>query len=410
MKKVTSLIIGCSLALAGAAMAQAPEASPSPKGKGAKAEHHGGPAGEAHAPEGAAPGAAQHAPPPAAAHQHGAPAAPNAQGNPAHPGKAGHNQHQNKAEGGANAPQPGAAQPNAAQPAMTPATGKQHGHGQNAESTTLKTPGGKHNKNAPAATPAASAAAQSTPAPVASATPAAPSASPKAAATSSAAAEMRPSTTPAAPTTSTAASPAATAPAAASPASAVAAQGTPRPNTPAATKKPAPQQVQQIKSQHASFRAQPRPQIAPPVQFNPSYRIQNAERWSGPQYDVYRSYRPERHDQGWYHSHYQRVELIGGGYYAFNNGYWYPAWGYNPQNEYYAYDAPIYVGHRAEPPDQVIADVQAELKEMGYYTGEVDGLLGPLTRHALEQYQTDSGLQVTEVIDAPTLDSLNLAS
>jgi N-acetylmuramoyl-L-alanine amidase len=168
--------------------------------------------------------------------------------------------------------------------------------------------------------------------------------------------------------------------------------------------------VQQIKQQHASFRAQPRPEVAPPVQFNPSYRIQNAERWQGPQYEVYRSYRPERHDAGWYRSRYQRVELIGGGYYYFNNGYWYPAWGYNPSNEYYAYDAPIYVGHRAQPPDQVIADVQTELKDMGYYRGEVDGLIGPLTRQALTEYQTDAGLQTTAVIDEPTLDALNLAS
>jgi peptidoglycan hydrolase-like protein with peptidoglycan-binding domain len=37
----------------------------------------------------------------------------------------------------------------------------------------------------------------------------------------------------------------------------------------------------------------------------------------------------------------------------------------------------------------VIADVQAELQEMGYYKGEVDGLLGPLTREALTAYQAD---------------------
>jgi hypothetical protein len=104
-----------------------------------------------------------------------------------------------------------------------------------------------------------------------------------------------------------------------------------------------------------------------------------------------------------------RVELIGGGYYYWNNGYWYPAWGYSPSAEYYAYDGPIYVGHRAEPPDQVIADVQAELQQMGYYRGEVDGLLGPLTRQALTAYQADQGLTTTAVIDEPTLDSLGLA-
>jgi hypothetical protein len=175
-----------------------------------------------------------------------------------------------------------------------------------------------------------------------------------------------------------------------------------------AAKKPDPQKVQQIKSQHANFRAQPKPQQVPAVTFNQNRRIERSEQWQGPQYEVFRSYRPERHDQGWYRSHYNRVELIGGGYYFWNNGYWYPAWGYDPSAEYYAYDGPIYVGHRAEPPDKVIADVQAALQEMGYYKGEVDGLLGPLTREALTAYQGDNGLTTTAAIDQPTLDSLGM--
>jgi hypothetical protein len=175
-----------------------------------------------------------------------------------------------------------------------------------------------------------------------------------------------------------------------------------------AAKKPDPQQVQQIKTQHANFRAQPKPQQVPAVTFNQNYRIQGSEQWQGPQYEVFRSYRPERHDEGWYRSHYNRVELIGGGYYFWNNGYWYPAWGFNPSAEYYAYDGPIYVGHRAEPPDKVIADVQAVLQQMGYYRGEVDGLLGPLTREALSAYQADNGLTTTAAIDEPTLDALGM--
>jgi hypothetical protein len=176
-----------------------------------------------------------------------------------------------------------------------------------------------------------------------------------------------------------------------------------------AKKKPAPQEVQQVKTQHANFRAQPRPQQVPPVTFNQNHRIEGSEHWQGPQYEVFRSYHPEWHDQAWYRSHYSRVELIGGGYYFFNNGYWFPAWGYSPSAQYYAYDGPIYVGQRAVPPDQVIADTQALLQQMGYYTGEVDGLLGPLTRQALSAYQADNGLDQTASIDQPTLDSLGLA-
>ena len=180
-------------------------------------------------------------------------------------------------------------------------------------------------------------------------------------------------------------------------------------NAGAKAKKPDPQQVQQIKSQHANFRAQPKPQQVPAVTFNQNNRIQGAEHWQGAQYQVFRSYHPEWHDQAWYHSHYNRVELIGGGYYYLNNGYWYPAWGYSPSAQYYAYDGPIYAGQRAEPPDKVIADVQAELQQMGYYKGEVDGLLGPLTREALTAYQGDQGLTQTAAIDEPTLDTLGMS-
>ena len=113
---------------------------------------------------------------------------------------------------------------------------------------------------------------------------------------------------------------------------------------------------------------------------------------------------------GYYRAHYPRVELIAGGYYYFNAGYWYPAFTVGTTNQYYAYNGPIYAGREALPPDRVIADVQASLQEMGYYKGEVDGLLGPLTREALTGYQSDNGLYTTAAIDEPTLDSLGMGS
>jgi hypothetical protein len=167
--------------------------------------------------------------------------------------------------------------------------------------------------------------------------------------------------------------------------------------------------VQKIKATHTNFHAQAQPEKIQAVKFNQNYRIVNAERWQGPQYEVFRVYRPVWHDAGWYRSSFAQVALIGGGYYYFNRGYWYPAWGYDPAMQYYAYDGPIYVGARAEPPDQVIADVQAELQEQGYYRGEVDGLLGPLTREALTAYQADHGLYTTATIDQPTLDALGMS-
>ncbi len=203
-----------------------------------------------------------------------------------------------------------------------------------------------------------------------------------------------------------AATPAPTAAATAAPA--VSSQQKAQVKTAAAAKKPAPEKVQQIKAEHANFRAQPKPQQVPAVTFQQNYRIQGSDQWQGAQYEAFRSYHPERHDRGWYRSRYNRVEQVGGGYYYWNNGYWYPAWGYDSSAEYYAYDAPIYVGHRAEPPDRVIADVQSALQEMGYYKGDVDGLLGPLTREAVAGYQADQGLTATAVIDEPTLDSLGM--
>jgi len=163
-----------------------------------------------------------------------------------------------------------------------------------------------------------------------------------------------------------------------------------------------------IKAEHSNFHAQAKPQQVPAVTFNQNHTITGSQNWQGQQYVAFRSYRPAYHDRAWYTSNYNRIELIGGGYYYFNGGYWYPAWGYEPSAQYYVYDGPIYAGREAVPPDQVIAEVQAALQQMGYYRGEVDGLLGPLTREALTGYQTDHGLYTTAAIDQPTLDSLGI--
>ncbi|MEY2558994.1 MAG: hypothetical protein QOE34_2419 [Verrucomicrobiota bacterium] len=166
--------------------------------------------------------------------------------------------------------------------------------------------------------------------------------------------------------------------------------------------------VQSIVAQHQNFHAKPNPSIAS-AQFNQNYQIQGAQNWQGANYQAYQSYHPQWHDQGWWQSHYSNnVFLIGGGWYYWNSGYYYPAWGYDNSAAYYPYDGPIYSGgHR--PLDQVVADVQAVLQEQGFYHGEVDGLLGPLTRQALAEYQSSHGLYATETIDQPTLASLGLS-
>ena len=84
----------------------------------------------------------------------------------------------------------------------------------------------------------------------------------------------------------------------------------------------------------------------------------------------------DRHDRNWWRSHYNRIVLFGGGYYYWDNNYWYPAYGYDPSYSTYAYDEPIY-GYNELAPGQVIANVQTALQEQGYYNDAVDGLIGP---------------------------------
>jgi hypothetical protein len=351
MKKFTSLLIGCSLMLVGAAMAQQPEEQSSPKNK-------------KQAPE----------------KTHGAEAKPKA--------KAAKPQ-------GAVAKQHGEVNERAAAKAQKPeaTVAKQRGAGNERAATKAQKPATRKSEKAASAETNVSGQAATNATPVAK----------------QHGEQHKKGMNAADANAKVAATTAPTAAASAAPAGAAASQQKGEAKATAAAKKPAPEKEHQMKQQHANFRAQPKPQQVPAVTFQQNYRIQGSDQWQGRQYEVFRSYHPERHDRGWYHSRYNRVELIGGGYYYWNNGYWYPAWGYDPSVEYYAYDAPIYVGHAAEPPDRVIANVQAALQEMGYYKGEVDGLLGPLTREALAAYQADQGLTATAVIDEPTLDSLGMS-
>jgi hypothetical protein len=118
-------------------------------------------------------------------------------------------------------------------------------------------------------------------------------------------------------------------------------------------------------------------------------------------------HRGVRRDRAWYSSRYNRFALFAGGYYYFDRGYWYPAYGYDPVYSTYRFDEPIY-GYNSLDPSQVIVNVQSELRRQGYYRGSIDGLIGPMTRSALARYQGDRGLSVTRAIDGPTLAALGL--
>ena len=116
-------------------------------------------------------------------------------------------------------------------------------------------------------------------------------------------------------------------------------------------------------------------------------------------------HRQHHHNRDWWRHHCNVIVLVGWGYWGWDAGWWYPALGYNPLYSTYAFDEPVY-GYQDLPPDQVIANVQGALQDLGYYLDEIDGVLGPTTRAALESYQQDNGLPVTGLIDPETLQSL----
>ena len=118
-------------------------------------------------------------------------------------------------------------------------------------------------------------------------------------------------------------------------------------------------------------------------------------------------HRGVRRDRAWYTSNYNRFALFGGGYYYFDRGYWYPAYGYDPAYSTYRFDEPIY-GYNSLEPGQVLVNVQRQLRRMGYYRGAIDGLIGPQTRAALARFQAENGLYVTRAVDGPTLAALGL--
>ncbi len=153
---------------------------------------------------------------------------------------------------------------------------------------------------------------------------------------------------------------------------------------------------QMFQPQHFNLSTKTKPtSIAPAVTFRAGNRIQGSQTWQGSSYTAFRNYTPQWHDRTWWGSRHNRIVFVFGGWYYWDANYWYPAWGYDP-NAYYSYDGPIY------------AYMQAALQAQGYYQGEVDGVLGPLTRAAIANYQRDQGLYITSAIDEPTLASLGL--
>src|SRR5262249_6650069 len=101
----------------------------------------------------------------------------------------------------------------------------------------------------------------------------------------------------------------------------------------------------------------------------------------GQRYWAFRNYNRQWHDRGWWRSHYTRIVFVNSGWWYWNAGYWFPAWGYAPSVSF-VFDGPIY-GYNGLSPDQVTVNVQQQLAAAGYYDGPIDGVLGPMTREAI---------------------------
>ena len=128
--------------------------------------------------------------------------------------------------------------------------------------------------------------------------------------------------------------------------------------------------------------------------------------FNGQRYTVFRNYNRQWHDRGWWRTHYNRIVFVNNGWWYWNAGYWFPAWGYAPYVTF-AFDGPVYA-YNGLTPDQVTVNVQEALAAAGYYDGPIDGELGPMTREAIANYQTDNGLAITSAIDEPTLATMGL--
>ncbi len=60
-------------------------------------------------------------------------------------------------------------------------------------------------------------------------------------------------------------------------------------------------------------------------------------------------------------------------------------------------------------PSPLVTDIQTELQRRGYYQGALDGLIGPMTRAAVEQFELDSGLPPTGKVGSGLLNELKVA-
>ena len=59
---------------------------------------------------------------------------------------------------------------------------------------------------------------------------------------------------------------------------------------------------------------------------------------------------------------------------------------------------------------EIAMRVQAALFAQGYYSGSIDGIVGPATRLAVSKYQASHGLSVTGTLTTELLNALQIAA
>jgi hypothetical protein len=114
-----------------------------------------------------------------------------------------------------------------------------------------------------------------------------------------------------------------------------------------------------------------------------------------------------------------RDHFRGDGDFFFGGPFWddYSYYGYD--YPYYGYDYPYYgyyddysAGQSSAAevtPSKIIAAVQRELAQRGYYHGRVDGLAGPQTEKAIRLFQSVDHLPATGQIDDRMLKALRIS-
>ena len=121
-----------------------------------------------------------------------------------------------------------------------------------------------------------------------------------------------------------------------------------------------------------------------------------------------------RFGQGRFFYHGRYYYGYGRGYAFYGYPWWgwygYPWWGwdYYGYYPYYGYDGASYdqSDSRSDPPSRSDSQfnstraVQAALAWRGYYSGRIDGVMGPETRSAIRAFQKQQGLPATGEIDS----------